>query len=422
METCPNCGSARAGGARFCTWCGTAFTNAPPAIQRRSIFAVLGVLSALSIFGCLAVCVMLILIVEVQDPTGLVLSIIAAVIPAVFYSLLVLYLDRNEKEPWYILVGAFAWGAVVAVFFSYIFNSVAAIAIAVAYGLETSEFLTVVVVAPFFEEIFKGAALLVLLLLFRSYFDNVLDGIVYGALVGLGFAMTENITYFGRAYFDAGIFGLGVLFVIRVVIGGLGHALYTATTGAALGWARAQYGTGIARFIVPVVGLGAAMLQHSLWNMFAYVAGTIAAREGAIVALLIALFIEPVLFILPGVVVIVIIAVITSRREQAIIRHELREEVEMGVLTGHEYDQVSHGPARRKASMDALRSGGPALWLEHRKLIRLSARLAFQKYHISQGELGRRGLRYRSPAELRAQIIASRANIYRRQPRARGVS
>ena len=38
--------------------------------------------------------------------------------------------------------------------------------------------------------------MLLLFLLVRNEFDNVLDGVVYGAVIGFGFAMTENTLYF----------------------------------------------------------------------------------------------------------------------------------------------------------------------------------------------------------------------------------
>jgi RsiW-degrading membrane proteinase PrsW (M82 family) len=42
------------------------------------------------------------------------------------------------------------------------------------------------------EEVFKGAGLMVLLVALRDEFDNVTDGILYGLLIGAGFAMVEN--------------------------------------------------------------------------------------------------------------------------------------------------------------------------------------------------------------------------------------
>lgn len=409
MNVCANCGATLASEARFCAWCGTPVKSGFVSRNHRLLLVFSGI-GAFGLFGCLLACTILILIVEVPDPVGLGLSIFAAVVPAIFYSLLVLYLDRNEKEPWYFLLGAFTWGAVVAVVFSYFFNSLTGLAVTIAYGADAGEFVAVVIAAPFFEEIFKGSALLVLLLLFRSHFDNVLDGIIYGALVGLGFAMTENIIYFGRAYFEMGVVGIGLLFVLRVVIGGFGHALYTATFGASLGWARSRYGVGAARWIVPVAGLGMAMLQHALWNGTAWAVSQFTSEEDFLLALAVIVIVEPMLFILPGLIAIVAIAVITSRRELIIIRHELREEVERGVITPTEYYQISDGRARRHASMNALRMGGPHLWFLHRRFIRTAAQLAFQKYHVSQGEIGQRGLRYRSPDELRRRIVQTRSD------------
>lgn len=415
MNVCTTCGAAREGNARFCTACGTGFPDDLQRRQQRNLLIVFAALGGLALFGCLVVCTALILIVEVPDPVGLALSIVAAVVPAAVYSLLVLYLDRNEKEPWYFLLAAFLWGAVVAIVFSYVFNSLTGLAVTVAYSAAAGEFVGVVIAAPFFEEMFKGSALLVLLLFFRSHFDNVLDGIIYGALVGLGFAMTENIIYFGRAYFESGVLGIGFLFVLRVVLGGFGHALYTATFGATLGWARSRYGVGKARILVPAGGLLLAILQHSLWNGTAWAVSQYTTDEDIWIALAIIILIEPMLFILPGIVTIVIIAVITSRRELIIIRHELREEVERGIITPAEYYQISDGRARRQASMDALRTDGPALWMLHRRFVRTAAQLAFQKYHVSQGEIGRRGLRYRSPDGLRAKLSRTRAEISRRR-------
>ncbi len=239
----------------------------------------------------------------------------------------------------------------------------------------------------------------------------MLDGIVYGALVGLGFAMTENIIYFGRAYFEAGIFGLGFLFVLRAVLGGLGHALYTATTGAALGWSRSRYGTGMARTLVPLGGLALAMFQHSLWNTTAYVVGRIADDEMFLIALLLVAVVEPVVFLLPALITLVVLAVITSRREIAIIREQLAEEVESGTISPEEYELISNGRLRRRASLTALREGGLARWLAQRSFTRIAAQLAFQKYHVSRGEVGKRGLAYRSPEELRALLAKARLRL-----------
>jgi RsiW-degrading membrane proteinase PrsW (M82 family) len=57
------------------------------------------------------------------------------------------------------------------------------------------QYLTAVLVGPPVEEIVKGLALVLLIWLLRGEFNNMRDGIIYGALVGLGFNMMETAFY-----------------------------------------------------------------------------------------------------------------------------------------------------------------------------------------------------------------------------------
>ena len=153
------------------------------------------------------------------------------------------------------------------VFFALFLNTAAWSFFTVASNQDTGSILTAIAVAPLVEESVKGLAVLVVLWFTRRHIDGVLDGMLIGALVGLGFAMTENITYFGVAYSDGGAAAVGTLFIIRSVINGMGHAVWTSFTGAAVGWSRARHGRGVLRLIVPVIGWGAAVLGHSIWNL-----------------------------------------------------------------------------------------------------------------------------------------------------------
>jgi len=49
--------------------------------------------------------------------------------------------------------------------------------------------------APIAEEIAKAMRVIVIFWLLRAEFDNLRDGIVYGALVGLGFNWFETALY-----------------------------------------------------------------------------------------------------------------------------------------------------------------------------------------------------------------------------------
>ena len=64
------------------------------------------------------------------------------------------------------------------------------------------------------------------------------EGALLGALIGLGFELVENQHYLTLAAVQAGTAGLVRGVWVRGILGGLKHAVFTAITGAGLGWAR----------------------------------------------------------------------------------------------------------------------------------------------------------------------------------------
>lgn len=124
---------------------------------------------------------------------GLLVGIIVATLPVPVYLMLVLWIDRYESEPLWMLATAFFWGALVAVFIAFVFNTATGVAVAVVTeSVEAGEAFSAVISAPIVEETAK-ALILFILYFKRDEFDGVVDGIVYAAMAGLGFAMTENI-------------------------------------------------------------------------------------------------------------------------------------------------------------------------------------------------------------------------------------
>lgn len=353
-------------------------------------------------------CLVAVVVTSIPNPTALWLSIGAATVPALGYSLLVVAIDRHEREPWRVLAGAFGWGAIIAASFSLVVDLVTGSVLSAAYGAQAGRLLNIGLGAPLIEESFKGVALLLLLLLFRHEFDNVLDGLVYGALIGLGFAMTENVLYFGQAYFDGGLAGLSQLFVARAVLGGFGHALYTATTGAGVGWARGRHGRGLARWFAPVVGWSLAVFQHFLWNSGAIALGALYGGGTSLVALVAA---ETVVFTVPGLFTLYVISRVATRRELAILREQLAREVASGTLSGAEYDLLTGGTMRWQASLAALRAGGPRRWLLLQRFFQAAAELAFRSYHHQHERPARPATAWSAEEEYRAQLAALRARL-----------
>ncbi len=395
---CPYCGQSTRPG-RFCSACGLALPDPgkavpPPRPGRwRAILA-------WGIVAVMVVCVVLLVIFSVGSTTALALGTVAAVVPAVVYGLIVLRLDRYEPEPPRMLAAAFGWGAVGAVLLS-------VVAGILAQPLLRTEAASSVIGAPFIEETFKGLALLVMLATFRREIDNTLDGLIYGALIGLGFAMTENILYFGSAYTEDGLVGLGVLFIARAVIGGWGHAVYTGVTGAAVGWARGRYRKGMLRFVVPVLGWMLAVALHAAWN------GGIVLVLGGLgedANLFVAVGVLALLVVLPGLLLLGTVARISHRKQLQVLREQLAPEVRAGVLSPAEYAGITDDALRRMALRQAARIGGRELVRRQRRFFETAAELAFRKHHLANGEPLSPG--QRAPdAVYRDELAALRAQL-----------
>src|SRR4030095_12425058 len=149
-------------------------------------------------------------------PVGLLIGLVSATVPVPLYLVLVLWIDRYEAEPFWMLATAFFWGAFVAVFFAFLFNTLGGLAVMIATNSESAgHTFGAVISAPIVEESAKALILFIFFFLKRDEFDGVSDGIVYSAMAGLGFAMTENIQYYGRAVLEGGGGGLTLVFILR---------------------------------------------------------------------------------------------------------------------------------------------------------------------------------------------------------------
>src|SRR6185436_9131184 len=161
---------------------------------------------------------------------------------------------------------AFFWGALVAVFFAFVINTAGSVAVALLTNdVRAANTFGAVISAPIVEETAKALILLIFFFWKKDEFDGVIDGIVYAAMAGLGFAMTENIQYYGKAVIQGGGEGLTLVFILRGFLAPFSHPMFTSFTGIGLGLAR-QSRNGLVKFIAPVLGLLAAISMHAIWN------------------------------------------------------------------------------------------------------------------------------------------------------------
>jgi RsiW-degrading membrane proteinase PrsW (M82 family) len=202
------------------------------------------------------------------SPGGWVLSWGLVIVYAAPVAVLVYLLDLYEREPIPLLIAAFVWGAVAATTLSAIGNAGWGVVVARVGGPEFASRWTAALTAPFVEEILKGIGVVLIVLIARDEVDDVMDGFVYGALCGLGFAVVEDVFYF-IAVFGGDVGGVLQGFFVRVIASGLySHVLYTGLVGMAVGiFTTRRDGRPRGERIRPAVLLaGAAVLGHFLWN------------------------------------------------------------------------------------------------------------------------------------------------------------
>lgn len=255
---------------------------------------------------------------------------VALVAPFVFgYLLAIRWADRFEPEPIGLLVACFVWGAFVATgaglsaihWAEQVLTRASDLAGANPFIYALSD----VVVAPFLEELFKAFGLYLLFLLSRYWlheFDGLLDGLVFGAVVGLGYTLTEDSLWVAIAS-QRGVEAAIELTVLRTVLGGLGHCTFTALTGAGLGVA-VESRHRLVRLLAPGVFFVGAVALHSIHNVLAGSGQATAFMKIMVFWVVDALFFAALLL---GV-----------RRERSVLRQYLEPEV--GQLLGA--DELEH--------------------------------------------------------------------------------
>ncbi len=298
-----------------------------------------------------------------------ILSLLATAVPTVMYALLIWWGDRYEKEPLGLLAVAFVWGAVPAILISLLAETLFGVPLAGLQAERLANVLEASAVAPVVEEVAKALALVGLLLFFRREFDNVLDGVVYGALVGIGFSMTENLLYFLSTFLEGGWTGWGVVVFLRVVLFGLNHAFFTALSGAGLGMARLAR-RGCLRWLMPLVGLAAAMTFHGLHNL------GVSLADVSLGGLLLSLLTDS-----GGILVLLVIVLLAWRQERQWIETELGEEVDI-LLTTSEYSAASAYGRRLRLWWAAWTRGGREEARRQGRVHRLLTELAFRKHRL----------------------------------------
>lgn len=315
---------------------------------------------------------------------GEIIGFMFAFIPAVtVYIWVPRIIDRFEPEPWWTLAMAFFWGAIGAMGFAYVINTVMSVVggeIGFAIGGRSganlgSQVLGASISAPFVEEAMKGSFVLGMFLFLRSEFDGPVDGVIYGMFAALGFAMTENMLYYSRALADShGGSAFAFQFLLRGVLKPWGHPFYTAITGLGLGIARETHKPWL-KWAAPIGCYFLAVMFHSGWNSASLVAGAVGVPEMVSLFLMLGLYFMIMLCFMGLVIGLVV-------REGKILRANLRDEVLIGNLTQGEVDLVCSPIGRIKARMQ---KGGAGV-----EFLITAARLGMMKWHLAAAMQGQK--------------------------------
>jgi RsiW-degrading membrane proteinase PrsW (M82 family) len=274
-----------------------------------------------------------------------------------FYALplfLAIYLlDLYEREPMSVVLGALLWGGVAATVLSALANGGWGLVVARVGGPEFAARWTAALTAPFAEEITKAAGVVLIYLIARDEMDDVMDGFVYGAMCGLGFAVVEDVFYF-VAIFGGSPAGVLAGFYVRVVSSGLyGHVLYTGLSGMGIAYFVSRREATLGRRTLVAAGLFAAgVAGHFLWNspLLNFFPGSVE-DAGDWLQIPFAAAIKG----LPLLVFAIVLVRLAHRRERKWLEAALRSEADTPALTATELGVLLDAGARR-ASRRAMRA------------------------------------------------------------------
>jgi RsiW-degrading membrane proteinase PrsW (M82 family) len=326
-----------------------------------------------------------------------VLALAASSLLAIVPLAILWFLDRREREtPWLFAV-AFVWGALIATAMAIPFNTAFAAAVDAwvaqrpvlgeMLGPEATTMIAAPISAPIVEEIAKALGVLALFWLLRAEFDNMRDGFVYGALVGLGFTWFEAPLYVALGYVETGVPPLGMQLGWRFALFGLGgHALFSGLFGIFLGVAM-QTRRRWLKVLAPLAGLALAIGAHFLNNvlpLFFALAGAAQGEPpptpeaqpdvGFVEAFLSGSVVQLTIF-LPFTAILAAALWRSGVWERRVIREELAEEVGRTVSRA-EYERILSDRMFRTRRIDRLHPRKSAA------LVNAQHELAFRKRRV----------------------------------------
>jgi len=328
---------------------------------------------------------------------NLLTAILWSVIPAIILLAGIYYLDRYEKEPVRLIAIALGAGAIVA--------PILTAWIEKAFGVPNSVGTSQDLIVPEFvnanqaiiQTAVIGLVLLGVFFIVRYELDDLLDGLVYGAVVGVGFGLAAN---FWIIWTTPEVFGGPSSHTLAsTVVASLNYVFYAGVIGLFLGFARRASVGKVIGFAVlgTAIAMGFSLLHD-------YLPVWVAANKNDVSTSGVAKFLTDLPNIL-GLVALAVIAVWVSGREKVLVGRELQDEVASGVVTSDDYNTIV-GPFRRFGVLAGAMGKGMSRWQLQRRLYVLEVELAFRKHHDKSDRTTPAKLL--TPEEYRRQIVETR--------------
>lgn len=208
---------------------------------------------------------------QVNEAYGVVIR--PAALTLLAYCVVFVLIDRLRPTTWTMKLLALGWGACIAVFGSLYVNTWAGGLMRAQGPVDPAQGARAAVFsAPFVEEAAKATILFFLAILLRRRMVGVHQVITLAGLSAVGFAFTENVVYYLRAFLYASTIyqadpnrELANLVALRGGILSFGHPLFTAMTALGVTVAIVNRSK-LVRFLAPVAGYLAAAFGHMMFN------------------------------------------------------------------------------------------------------------------------------------------------------------
>lgn len=309
-----------------------------------------------------------------MDLMIILLAVVLATAIVIAYLLFIWWLDRYEREPFWVVLLTFLWGGIGGTGISCFVNSLTGLVLALGVGLATAQTLTTVVVAPIVEEFVK-ALVFVFLVLVGNQLDNRTDGLIYGAATGLGFACVENLYYYWSVYNPESTEVLFITIFTRTAFTALVHCISSALLGMAIGYAR--HGKGASRWVLwPVLGYVLAVFNHATWNGLTSIAQGVAESNQGL-SLLTMLF--SILLVVGASIMMFLLTLNSLNSEHKVIKRFLLEEAQRGVLPREHAEIIPYWIKRRK-------SGWLSAQVPKEAYVKAATLLAFRHYQLERAD------------------------------------